>query len=79
MRLALAAGLTALTLAACGKGGDGPAGPDPTTVVPQRPLEIPARLDLPPPAPGTANRADPAPAEIALRTGTTQTALQPPF
>lgn len=78
MRLALAAGLAALTLAACG-GGDGPAGPDPTTVVPRQPLEVPARLDLPAPAPGTPNRADPAPAEIALRARAAQTALQPPF
>ena len=78
MRLALAAGLTALTLAACGS-KDAPAGPDPTLVVPQQPLEIPARLDLPPPAPGAANRADPAASEVALRAAARQTALQPPF
>ncbi len=78
MRLALAAGLTALILAGCSR-GDGPAGPDPALVVPQQPLAIPARLDLPPPAPGTVNRADPDPSEVALRTRSRQTALQPPF
>ncbi|EYD73005.1 DUF3035 domain-containing protein [Limimaricola hongkongensis] len=78
MRLALAAGLFALTLAACG-GSDGPAGPDPNTVVPQQPLEIPARLDLPPPAPGSPNRAAPAASEIALRTNNGETQLRPPY
>ncbi|GAD54206.1 DUF3035 domain-containing protein [Limimaricola cinnabarinus] len=78
MRLALAAGLTALILAGCGR-GDGPAGPDPALVVPQQPLDIPARLDLPQPTPGAANRADPDPAEVALRRRSAGTALQPPF
>ncbi|SDE59940.1 DUF3035 domain-containing protein [Limimaricola pyoseonensis] len=78
MRQAMAAGLTALTLAACGP-GDGPTGPNEYNVVPQRPLEIPATATLPPPAPGAANRADPAPAEIALRAGGRPTPVPRPF
>ena len=78
MRLALAAGLTALTLAGCA-GGDGSGGPDPSLMAPQQPLEIPARLDLPPPAPGVANRADPDPGAIALRQAAGRGALRPPF
>ncbi len=78
MLKAMAAGLTVLTLAACGR-GDGPTGPNEYTVVPQQQLQIPAVLDLPPPAPGTRNLADPAPSEIALRAGRSPTPLAPPF
>lgn len=62
----LAAAL-ALALAGCGGGGPlhrlnaGATGPDEFSVIPMRPLAMPATLDLPPPTPGGANLADPDP------------------
>ncbi|MEL6914894.1 MAG: DUF3035 domain-containing protein [Pseudomonadota bacterium] len=51
-------GLMAVGLAACAA-TDGSEGPDEFGVVPSLPLEFPESFaELPPPAPGTANRAD---------------------
>lgn len=66
---------TALVLGAC-SGTDQPilmnlsgstTGPDEFAILPTRPLEMPASLsDLPQPAPGAANRADPQPMADAV-------------
>ncbi|QUS36002.1 DUF3035 domain-containing protein [Falsirhodobacter algicola] len=75
MRAALAlAGAVILTVSACGGGdpdlvrlrttGDGP---DPFSVVPQGPLEMPPSLDtLPVPTPGGVNRTEPDPRAQAI-------------
>lgn len=74
MRAALSvAGAALLTLSACG-GGDPDLirlratgnGPDEFSVVPQKPLEMPPSLTLPPPAPGTTNRTEPDPRAQAV-------------
>ena len=61
-----------LTLSACG-GGAGlrdlrsdSAGPDEFSVIPYRPLDIPATLALPQPTPGGVNKADPNPLGEAI-------------
>lgn len=70
-RTAIAIGL-ALLLAACGGDGRlhrldaGADGPDEFSVIPMRPLVLPATFDLPPPTPGAANRADPNPRGDAM-------------
>lgn len=62
-----ACGAALIALAACGGNGQlhrlnaGATGPDEFSVIPMRPLAMPATLDLPPPTPGAANRADPNP------------------
>lgn len=56
-----------LLLAACAGNGQlhrlnsGATGPDEFSVIPMRPLAVPASLTLPPPTPGGANLADPNP------------------
>ena len=63
-----------LTLAACGGNGTPQLmnlrtgeGPDEFAIVPPKPLEMPETLaDLPEPAPGGANRADPQPFDEAI-------------
>ena len=52
-------------LAACNR-GVGSQGPDEFSVVPQRPLTIPATNALPPPQPGGTNPADPRPRGEAM-------------
>ena len=61
-----------LTLSACA-GGDRSlhdfsvgTGPDEFAVLPQRGLEVPQTLTLPPPTPGGANRTDPTPRADAV-------------
>jgi hypothetical protein len=51
--------IVAATLAACSRGGsDGQSGPDEFSILPARPLEAPATLDLPAPTPGGVNLTD---------------------
>jgi hypothetical protein len=74
---ALALAMTAvLTLSACGNGDDTPElmnlraqgnGPDEFGILPYKPLELPQNLaELPPPAPGGANRTDATPQADAI-------------
>ena len=74
MRAIILSVLTLVTLAACGnterplrdtRTSDG--GPDEFSVIPSRPLELPATTALPTPTPGGVNRADPTPKADAIR------------
>ena len=58
----------ALVLAACSRGDPNlininrsQTTPDEFAVLPTKPIEVPERLDLPPPTPGAGNRVDPTP------------------
>ena len=71
MSKAVLAVMALAVLAACGDGrlrdlSTDSAGPDEFSVIPQRPLEIPQTLTLPPPTPGGTNPADPNPKGNAI-------------
>jgi len=75
MRKVIIGCVAGLVLAGCSANGglmvvDSGPGPDEFSVMPLRPLEMPATLELPQPTPGGANRTDPNPigdAILALR------------
>ena len=65
MRKAVLSAVMLLGLAACNRGGS--VGPDEFSVLPTRPLELPANLSsLPPPTPGGLNLTDPNPTGDAI-------------
>jgi hypothetical protein len=74
MRAFLTFGMALVLLAACSRNDDarpfGAAvvGPAEASLVTAAPLQMPPTLDLPPPAPGQPNRADPRPRQGAFAT-----------